>query len=388
MSLRVLLVGAGHAHLYVIRRAKALGAAGLDLCLVSPATFSYSGLATGALSGALSLRAGEVDIVALAAAHGVRHHPTTVEHVDLTERRAHLVGGGFVDFDIVSFNVGSTIADPLGLSSRPRVWPVKPLAALLPLRDMVEREMAAAGRCPAIVIAGGGQTAFEISAALCGLCGRHGVRPNITVVGSRVDAAWMPAKAARRLLATLRTRGVEFRADQVVSRTSDWCRLASGGSLACDALVLATGLVAADIMRTLDLPVDEQGRLRVSSRLRTACNHRVFAVGDCGVMEDDPRPCMGLFGVRAAPVLVRNLVALARKRRLVTYRPQRHWLSIMDLGDGTGLALRGHIWWLGRTALRLKRGLDLGFVRRARLGSLSRFSNQVFEKRDKEPGAP
>lgn len=369
MRLRVLLVGAGHAHLYVIRRAQALRDAGLDLCLVSPAAFSYSGLATGALSGALELRAGEIDVVALAAAHGVRHHPTTVEDVDLTQRRARVVGGGAVDFDVISFNVGSTVADPLALKDLPGVWPVKPLAALLTLRDMVEGVIAAAGRCPVIVVAGGGQTAFEVAAALCGLCDRHGVRPHITVVGSRVDAAWAPAKAARRLLATLRARGVEFRADQVVARTPDSCRLAAGDSLACDALVLATGLVAADLMRTLHLPVDDDGRLRVSSRLWASGNHRVFAVGDCGVIEDDPRPCVGVFGVRAAPILVRNLVALARSRRLATYGPQRHWLSIMDLGDGTGLALRGQIWWQGRAALRLKRWLDRGFVRQARRGS-------------------
>jgi hypothetical protein len=44
------------------------------------------------------------------------------------------------------------------------------------------------------------------------------------------------------------------------------------------------------------------------------------------------------------------------------YRPQRQWLSIMDLGDGTGLAMRGRFWWMGRSALALKRRLDLDFI--------------------------
>jgi len=86
-------------------------------------------------------------------------------------------------------------------------------------------------------------------------------------------------------------------------------------------------------------------------------------VGDCSVMDAAPRPPSGVFGVRAAPILLHNLLA-ARGGARLPYRPQRRWLSIMDLGDRTGLAVRGRIWWLGRSALWLKRRLDVGFVRR------------------------
>ena len=81
------------------------------------------------------------------------------------------------------------------------------------------------------------------------------------------------------------------------------------------------------------------------------------------MMDAAPRPPAGVFGVRAAPILLHNLLA-ARGGARLPYRPQRRWLSIMDLGDRTGLAVRGRVWWLGRSALWLKRRLDLGFVRR------------------------
>jgi hypothetical protein len=73
-----------------------------------------------------------------------------------------------------------------------------------------------------------------------------------------------------------------------------------------------------------------------------------------------------VFGVRAAGVLIDNLCATARGEPPGPYRPQARWLSILDLADGTGLAMRGSLWWAGRTALRLKRHLDLGFVKRSR----------------------
>ncbi len=84
------------------------------------------------------------------------------------------------------------------------------------------------------------------------------------------------------------------------------------------------------------------------------------------MIRNHPRPAAGVFGVRAAPVLLDNLAALGLDRPLRPYKPQKRWLSIMDLGDGRGLATRGGLWSLGRIALWLKRRLDHDFIRRMR----------------------
>jgi NADH dehydrogenase FAD-containing subunit len=114
----------------------------------------------------------------------------------------------------------------------------------------------------------------------------------------------------------------------------------------------------------LGLATDRNGRLLTRDTLQTTGDDRVFATGDCAVIASAPRPCVGVFGVRATPVLVHNLAAMARQRRLKRFRPQARWLSIMDLGDGTGLAQRGRWWWLGGVSLLLKRRIDLDFIRR------------------------
>jgi NADH dehydrogenase FAD-containing subunit len=373
MGVRIVLVGAGHAHLHLIGQAEILRRAGIDLLLISPPTFLYSGLATGALSGALDLDAGAVDVVALAAAHGVRHLAGRASSVDLAACQVRLEDGALVPFDAISLNVGSRIADPDDLLAHPGVWPVKPLAALLALRKTLESAITQAGKCPAIVVAGGGQTAHELAAALCGLCERYGVLPDLVVVRPEATLAWAPRWAARRLAAHLGRRGVAFRSDRVTGRSTTACELASGDRLDCDALVVATGLIGAELTGCLGLPVNREGRLRTSHTLQAIGDNRVFAVGDCAVIDGDARPCVGVFGIRAAPYLLNNLVAFAQGAPLSSYRPQRRWLSIMDLGDGTGLALWGRAGWIGASALRWKRWLDLGFVRRVRAaGALRR----------------
>ncbi|MDO8409220.1 MAG: FAD-dependent oxidoreductase, partial [Phenylobacterium sp.] len=179
---------------------------------------------------------------------------------------------------------------------------------------------------------------------------------------------WAPGRAGRRLAQALERRGIVFEAGEVVGRTSAACQLADGRILPCDALVLATGLEAPPLIGALGLPVGADGRLRVSPQMQSVANARVFAVGDCAVIDGAERPAAGVFGVRAAPILLANLMAVATNAPLRAYHPQPRWLSIMDLGDGTGLALRGGLWSHGRAALWLKRRLDLGFV--ARVGRL------------------
>ncbi|ALL12032.1 hypothetical protein AQ619_00895 [Caulobacter henricii] len=365
------LVGAGHAHLHVVRQAARLRAAGLTVTLIAPELFHYSGLASGVLSGALALDEAQIDVGALAAAFGVRHLAQSVVAVDRAARFLTLADGATETYDRLSLNIGSVTADPHGLIGGPGVWPVKPLSQLLTLRARIEAQAAAGAAAPRIVVAGGGHSALELAASLCGLVERCDGRPRVTVFAPS-HGAGLPPAAWSRLSAALAERGTVFRSGLVVARTVDSVRLADGALEPCDILVLAAGLSAPPLIGQLGLPLDGQGRLRVSPTLQAIGDPAIFAVGDCAVIEGYARPGAGVFGVRAAPVLLNNLAAQGHDRPPRPYHPQARWLAIMDLGDGRGLAVRGRLWLLGRAALGLKRYLDLGFIRRMRAPPASR----------------
>ena len=50
MVRRAVLLGAGHAHLFTLKRTAAFVGHGFELVLVAPENFWYSGLATGVLT--------------------------------------------------------------------------------------------------------------------------------------------------------------------------------------------------------------------------------------------------------------------------------------------------------------------------------------------------
>ena len=84
----LLLVGAGHAHLYVVRRAGELAAVGYRVRLLAPRFFDYSGVASATAAGALATDAGRIDVRSLDGVGGGEFHEGTQESLESEERRA------------------------------------------------------------------------------------------------------------------------------------------------------------------------------------------------------------------------------------------------------------------------------------------------------------
>jgi NADH dehydrogenase FAD-containing subunit len=182
-----------------------------------------------------------------------------------------------------------------------------------------------------------------------------------------VVGADLPAGARRRTGRLLAARGVDVRTGCVVRDVGERQLVCDDGSeIFHDVALLATGLSAPPLLAELGLG-DENG-VPVRATLQHVDRDEIYAVGDCARFLPAPLPRIGVHGVRQGPVLQRSLLARLRGECLPLYEPQRHALSILDLGDGVGLAVRGRWWWYGTGPLRLKRFIDRRWLRRYREG--------------------
>jgi NADH dehydrogenase FAD-containing subunit len=370
---RLVLVGAGHAHLDAIRHAHSFTRRGFALTVVAPGPFWYSGLATGMLGGEYAPEDDQVDVERLVHRGGGRFVRDRVRAIDHQARTIGLEAGGAIPYDVVSLNPGSEVPTWTIPGLDGRGIAVKPIENLLRLRDLVTSRLAGAtAEHPVrIVVIGGGATACEVAANLCALARRDGGRADITLVarGDRLMRSW-PEGAGATVSDSLRARGVAIRLGSPVIRVEDGRVLAADGSaIAFDVLVAAIGLVASRLVGTTGLPRDESGALIVDEHLRSIADPRVFGGGDCVAPGGHSLPRVGVHGVRQAPILRHNLMAALDGRPPWAYRsfrPQRHFLQIMNLGDGTGLAAWGPWSWHGRLALSLKDRIDRGFVASSR----------------------
>ncbi len=363
MPKRIVFLGAGHAHLYALKRLARFTAAGHEPVVIAPGPFWYSGLATAVLGGHRPPEDDVIDVAALARAAGGAFIQDTVTRIAPGDRLIHLAGRPPLAYDLLSVCLGSVTPELPG-GGGPATLPVKPISRLWDLN----RALHARGGDPAdsplcVVVAGAGVTGCEVAANILAVA-RGLPRPvRLTLLAPGRALPGLPPGPARQVLAVLQGQGAVVRTgSRVVAVDGDAALLQSGERVPFDLLVNATGLVASPLLRASGLPVDAHGGLVVDAALRSVGDPAVFGGGDCVALQGHPLPRAGVYGVRQAPVLFRNLLAalgLARPRR---FRPQRRYLWIMNLGDGTGLASWGGLHWRGRAALRLKDWIDLRFL--------------------------
>jgi NADH dehydrogenase FAD-containing subunit len=367
---RVVLLGAGHAHLDAIRHARSFTRRGFELTVVAPGPFWYSGLATGMLGGTYAPEDDQVDVARLVHRGGGRFVRDCVRALDPAARTVTLESGPPLRYDVVSLNLGSEVPTWTIPGLAERAIAVKPIENLVRLRDEVTSRLAAATaeRPVRIVVIGGGATACEVAANLCGLVERSGGRAAITLIarGDRLMRSW-PERAGAIMSHSLRDRGVTIRLGSPATQVDEGRVVTADGSgIAYDVLVAANGLVASRLIRAIGLPTDESGALLVDEHLRSVSAPAVFGGGDCIALVGHDLARVGVHGVRQAPILLHNLLAALEGRPRWAYRsfrPQHEFLQIVNLGDGTGLAAWGPLTWHGRLALTLKDRIDRAFLK-------------------------
>lgn len=358
---RLLLIGAGHAHVQVLRDWAQRPIPGAELVLVTPGPLApYSGMVPGWLAGRYAFEDICIDAAALAAAAGARLVTASLQALDADRRTARLDTGETLAWDWLSLNTGSTLDPPADLG--PPVLALRPLAALQPAWDaLLARHAVDRSTQPLRLMAvGAGAAGFEVLlAARARLLALRPDRPVAATLLSRgpdllPGLAPGAVRAAQRALQRIGTRlqlGTELTP-----------ALAAGQDL----LLWATGAQAhawqRDPRRRGTLAVDGAGFVRVDAQLRSVSHPQVFAVGDCAAF-DPPLPKAGVYAVRQGPVLTAQLrAALTGAPPPPGDMPQRRFLVLLATGDGRAIASRGRLWAAGRWVWHWKDRIDRGFV--------------------------
>jgi NADH dehydrogenase FAD-containing subunit len=358
-STRVVLLGAGHTHLHVMRRARRLAAEGIDLTLVAPAVFEYSGAATAVATGSLPPAAGRIDVAALTRRRGIEHLVGRAGRVDVEARTVELTDGRRVGYDLLSCNLGSVTATGT-LANDPRVLRVKPLERLY---ELLPRLHATQGTHPTRVsVIGGGPTGLELAG---NLAARWASDVAVTLFDRHpMPGSDLPVGARRKVVAALARRGVRIRTGiDVRAVDAGEVRDGAGVQYGHDLAVLASGLVPHPDV--IELGLGDRDGIPVRATLQHVAHDEIYAVGDSARFLPRPLPKLGVYGVRQGPVLTASLMAQHRGERLPRFEPQPVALRILDLGGGVGLATHGRWWWYGRAARRLKLAIDRRWLRRS-----------------------
>jgi selenide,water dikinase len=351
----LVLLGAGHAHVEVLRRFAMRREPGVRLTLIGrePET-PYTGMLPGLIRGDYTFGQVHIDLAPLAASAGARLILAEATAIDLVERCLTVTGRPNVPFDLLSIDIGGEPAMPSGAG-----LPVKPIGQFLARLSALEAALQPGAR---IAVVGGGPGGTELALALAL---RYRERARIVLVcDSAEPLGSAPAYARSVARAALVDANVELACGVKAGAWTDGKLALSDGSFLEVATVLwATGVVGPAMLAAAGLDCDASGCVRVSATLRSVSHDFVFAAGDCAAIDGNPRPKAGVWAVRAGAPLAQNLRRAARGRALRRWRPQAEALAIMGLGDGRALTWRNGVAVAGRAVWRWKDWIDRHWMR-------------------------
>jgi selenide,water dikinase len=377
ISKDLVLIGGGHAHVFVLKQFGLEPLDGVRLTLVSPTSQAlYSGMLPGLIAGHYTGDEAHIDLERLTRFARARFILDEAVGLDLEGRRVLCRDHPPLPFDVLSIDIGARprLGDVPGAADI--AIPIKPITRFLEHWTTLRERVARRPERTRIGVVGAGAGGVEML-----LAAQHDLRCRLAAAGRRED---MPEfhlfsdspdilpghnrrvrAALRRVLAE---RGIRLHLGRAVAKVvAGGIATADGAFHPLDEILWATAAGAAPWLRHSGLPLDAYGFIAVDATLRSPADERIFAAGDIAASLVDPRPKAGVFAVRQGPVLAANLHRVLRGEAPRPFTPQRHFLSLISTGDKSAVAARGP--WaaggqglVGRALWRLKDRIDRRFV--------------------------
>jgi len=368
----VVLVGAGHAHVGVLRMVGMNPQPGVRFTLITREVDTpYSGMLPGLIAGHYAFEQAHIDTGPLARFAGARLYQSEVTGLDTANKRVLCNNRPPVPYDIVSINIGSTpsTGDVPGASAH--ALPVKPIDGFLRRFEAArDRTVAACGKA-SIGVVGGGAGGVELLLSL-----QHRLKRDVAAAGHDASALsftlvtstsgllpTFPREVRRRFEALLKARGITVISRARVSAVkAGQVELADGSSVALDEVFWTTRAAAASWLASTGLDLDESGFIRVRPTLQTLRNDDVFAVGDVATIDGRDVPKSGVYAVRSAKTLAANITRRIAGQPLQAHHSQTEALYLISTGEPHAIGTRNGFTFEGDWVWKLKDRIDRAFM--------------------------
>ena len=368
----VVLVGAGHSHVGVLRMFGMDPMPGVRLTLVTRQVHTpYSGMLPGLIAGLYDHDQAHIDTAPLSRFARARLYHSEVIGLDLAARRIVCRDRPPVPYDILSINIGSTPSARQIPGVAEHAIPVKPIDGFIERFEAARtRVLKARGRAR-IGVVGGGAGGVELLLSLHRRLSRDvaaaGFDPSglvFTLITSSDELLpTFPPRMRHRFAELLHERGITVVAGgKAMEVRADAVLVDGNGPVALDEIFWTTRAAPAAWLADTGLALNSDGFIRVTETLQSVSHPDVFAAGDIAAIEGHAPPKSGVYAVRSGPPLAGNLRRMLEGKRLVAYKPQREALYLISTGERYALGARNGFTFEGAWVWKLKDFIDRRFM--------------------------
>jgi selenide,water dikinase len=370
----VVLIGAGHAHVAVLRMFGMAPLPGARFTLITREVHTpYSGMLPGLIAGHYRFDDAHIDTGPLARFAGARLYQDEVVGLDLANRRVICRHRAAVPYDLLSINIGSTPNTGQIPGASDHAIPVKPIDGFLGrFVAMKDRVIERKGRARIALVgagAGGVELLLSVAHRLRREAASAGFDPaglSFVLVTDAPDILpTFPRKFRDAFHHILAERGITVVAGAAVTLVEAGRLVLDGhGPIDADEILWTTQARPAEWLGNTGLAVDQRGFLAVEPTLCARGRDDVFAAGDTIAFSSRELPKSGVYAVRAGPVLADNIRRSLTGRALRAFRPQRAAMYLVSTGDAHAVGTRNGLVFAGAWVWRWKDWIDRRFMRK------------------------
>ena len=365
----LVLLGAGHAHLQVIKQWPEFAPRYAQVTLISPDPIQlYSGMMPGWVAGRYQLNECQIDVRPWLERAGIHWIQDACVGLDAGGRLLHLQDPASepVAFDRLSIDIGSSMSlaqlEATMPGAKGRVLPIRPMGLFAAHWEAaIER---AKERRIDICIVGAGAAGVEL--ALACKAKLKSVRAQATVTLLTGGTEHLLRQYSRRVqdFATqaLERAGVSVLTQRCVGFEDGAIVLENNLRLKSDLPIMTTGSMAPAWLGDSDLALDQRGYIEVNAHQQSSSHPHVFACGDIASRNDIEHPKSGVYAIRAGAQMADQLAASLRGGALKEIAVQRRSLNILNTSDGRAIATYDGWSMSGRLAQILKDYIDRRYV--------------------------
>ncbi len=383
---KLVLLGGGHSHILLLKKLGMRPVSGLITSLVTPdATMIYTGMLPGYIMGNYDQDNIQVDLVKLANYAKSAIIFDSVKSLNLLEKSLGLEERGPLSFDILSIDIGINYSLPKIKGFAKYGVPVKPFKEFLSSWKTYLNGLESRSHVATIALIGGGAAGCELALAMNIKLRNIGYEPIITLIDREIIASNLPLGARKKLVSYLKLNNIIFKENSQISHISNKkVHFVSGEEIGSDFIVSTAGGRPHAWLANTKLRL-ENGFIETSQKLQSISHNFVFASGDCATIKNYPRQKAGVFAVRAAPTLYKNLGKYLNSKELINFTPQKRFLQALTLENRNALVFRGENSIKGYIPWVYKDFVDRSFVKKFSIRASMNSDNSNLHSEAQQP---
>lgn len=407
---KLLLAGAGHAHIGLLRRLRTEHLAGaaitnVEVTLITEQPQSvYSGMLPGWMAGHYHLDDISIDIRSLCLQAGVHLIQSPIVEVDAESRTVITANDACFDYDVLSLNTGAdtdmhwlneaatakaipntNISTNTSTATTPAVIAIRPLSVFIDRWQaiLVDAEQSSHYR---LAIVGAGAAATELVMAAQFALKKINPKHQVYLVCGEHLLSGFHQRFKRRVINQLKRHSITMIHARATGYSAGQLLTLRGSlqeSLPMDTVIAATGVMGAAWTECTDLETVDNGFIAVNATQQSVSHPNVFAVGDVATRVDQKVAHSGVHAVHGGAIEADNLLSYLAgesvpsdsvqgksllskslpSKPLGKYQPKMRTLYLLSCGDKYAIASWGKVSLQGRGLWYLKRYIDERFVK-------------------------